>query len=36
MSNGEFGYSTAMAIIFGMVLLIVSFGQLYASKKFNR
>ncbi len=36
MSNGEFGYSTAMAIIFGMVLLIVSFGQLYVSKKFNR
>lgn len=36
MSNGEFGYSTAMAIIFGMVLLFVSFGQLYVSKKFNR
>ncbi len=36
MSNGEFGYSTAMAIIFGMVLLVVSFGQLYVSKKFNR
>ena len=36
MSNGEFGYSTAMAVLFGMVLLIVSFGQLYVSKKFNR
>ncbi|MDD3065547.1 MAG: sugar ABC transporter permease [Caldisericia bacterium] len=36
MSNGEFGYSTAMAIIFGVVLLVVSFGQLYVSKKFNR
>ncbi|GAB1401203.1 sugar ABC transporter permease [Elusimicrobiota bacterium] len=36
MSNGEFGYSTAMAVLFGMVLLIVSFAQLYVSKKFNR
>lgn len=36
MSNGEFGYSTAMAVLFGIVLLIVSFGQLYVSKKFNR
>ncbi|MDD5020769.1 MAG: sugar ABC transporter permease [Endomicrobiaceae bacterium] len=35
MSNGEFGYSTAMAVLFGMVLLIVSFGQLYVSKKFT-
>jgi ABC-type sugar transport system permease subunit len=35
MSNGEFGYSTAMAVIFGMVLLIVSFAQIYLSKKFN-
>ena len=36
MNNGEFGYSTAMAVIFGMVLLIVSILQLYASKKFNK
>ncbi len=35
MSNGEFGYSTAMAVIFGAVLLIVSFTQIYASKKLN-
>jgi len=35
MSNGEFGYSTAMAVIFGIVLLIISFGQIYASKKLN-
>ena len=35
MSNGEFGYSTAMAVIFGVVLLIVSFAQIYLSKKFN-
>jgi len=36
MSNGEFGYSTAMAVIFGFVLLIISFVQLLVSKKFNR
>lgn len=36
MSNGEFGYSTAMAVVFGFVLLVVSFVQLYTSKKFNR
>ncbi|MDR2192419.1 MAG: sugar ABC transporter permease [Endomicrobium sp.] len=35
MSNGEFGYSTAMAVIFGIVLLVVSFAQIYLSKKFN-
>ncbi|MDR1941375.1 MAG: sugar ABC transporter permease [Endomicrobium sp.] len=35
MSNGEFGYSTAMAVIFGIVLLIVSFAQIYSSKKLN-
>jgi len=35
MNNGEFGYSTAMAVIFGVVLLIVSFAQIYASKKLN-
>lgn len=35
MSNGEFGYSTAMAVVFGGVLLIVSFAQIYASKKLN-
>ncbi|MCL2389952.1 MAG: sugar ABC transporter permease, partial [Endomicrobia bacterium] len=35
MSNGEFGYSTAMAVVFGMVLLIISFAQIYASKKLN-
>ena len=36
MNNGEFGYSTAMAVIFGLVLLIVSMIQLYASKKINK
>ena len=36
MNNGEFGYSTAMAVIFGLVLLIASICQLYASKKFNK
>ncbi|MCL2485624.1 MAG: sugar ABC transporter permease [Endomicrobia bacterium] len=35
MANGEFGYSTAMAVIFGLVLLIISFAQIYASKKLN-
>ncbi|MCL2144236.1 MAG: sugar ABC transporter permease [Endomicrobia bacterium] len=35
MSNGEFGYSTAMAVIFAMVLLVISFAQIYASKKLN-
>lgn len=36
MNSGEFGYSTAMAVIFGLVLLIVSILQLYASKKLNK
>ena len=36
MNNGEFGYSTAMAVIFGMVLLILSMFQLWVSKKFNK
>jgi len=31
----EFGKSTAMSVIFGLVLLIVSFGQIFMSKKFN-
>jgi ABC-type sugar transport system permease subunit len=35
MSNGEFGYSTAMVVMFGMLLLIISFVQLYTSKKLN-
>ena len=35
MSNGEFGYSTAMAVIFGIVLLVVSFTQIYASRRLN-
>jgi ABC-type sugar transport system permease subunit len=35
MSNGEFGYSTAMAVIFGGVLLVISFVQIYFSKKLN-
>jgi ABC-type sugar transport system permease subunit len=35
MNNGEFGYSTAMAVIFGGVLLIISFIQIYTSKKLN-
>ena len=33
MNNGEFGYSTAMAVVFGMLLLIVSLIQFYISKK---
>lgn len=33
MNNGEFGYSTAMAVIFGLLLLIVSLFQFYLSKK---
>ncbi len=33
MNNGEFGYSTAMAVVFGMLLLIVSLIQFYVSKK---
>jgi ABC-type sugar transport system permease subunit len=36
MSNGEFGYSTAMAILFGIVLLIISAAQIYTSKKLAR
>jgi len=35
MSNGAYGYSTAMAIVFGAVLLVVSGIQLYLSRKFN-
>ena len=33
MNNGEFGYSTAMAVVFGMLLLIVSLIQFHVSKK---
>jgi raffinose/stachyose/melibiose transport system permease protein len=33
MANGEFGYSTAMAIVFGLVLLTVSIFQIEVSKK---
>jgi ABC-type sugar transport system permease subunit len=33
MNNGEFGYSTAMSVIFGAVLLIISSVQIYVSKK---
>ena len=33
MNNGEFGYSTAMAVVFGMLLLIVSLIQFNVSKK---
>jgi ABC-type sugar transport system permease subunit len=35
MANGEFGYSTAMAIIFGMVLLAVSIVQIETSRRMN-
>jgi len=31
----EFGKSTAMSVVFGMVLLIVSFAQIFISKKLN-
>ncbi len=33
MNNGEFGYSTAMAVVFGLLLLIVSLIQFYISRK---
>lgn len=35
MANGEFGYSTAMAVIFGIILLIVSISQIEISKRIN-
>ncbi|MDR3111755.1 MAG: sugar ABC transporter permease [Elusimicrobiota bacterium] len=35
MNNGEFGYSTAMAVVFGVVLLVISYAQIYFSKKFK-
>ena len=35
MANGEFGYSTAMAVVFGMVLLVVSMIQIEASRRMN-
>jgi len=35
MANGEFGYSTAMAVIFGIVLLSVSVVQIEASRRLN-
>jgi ABC-type sugar transport system permease subunit len=33
MNNGEFGYSTAMAVVFGLLLLVVSLIQFYVSRK---
>ena len=33
MNNGEFGYSTAMAVVFGVLLLIVTLIQFYISRK---
>jgi ABC-type sugar transport system permease subunit len=36
MANGEFGYSTAMAVIFGIVLLVISAFQIEASRRMNK
>lgn len=36
MSNGEFGYSSAMSVIFGMILFIVSILQLKFSRKMKQ
>jgi len=33
MNNGEFGYATAMAVVFGLVLLIVSLVQINVSRR---
>lgn len=36
MANGEFGYSTAMSVVFGIVLLIVSAGQIELSRRLKK
>jgi len=36
MSNGEFGYATTMAIVFGLVLFIVSIAQIRIAKKMKQ
>ena len=36
MGNGEFGYSTAMSVIFGCLLLAVSFIQIEVSRIMNK
>ncbi|MGA2090410.1 MAG: sugar ABC transporter permease [Endomicrobiales bacterium] len=36
MGNGEFGYSTAMSVIFGCLLLLVSFVQIEVSRRINK
>lgn len=33
MSNGEFGYATAMAVVFGIILLFISVGQIELSRR---
>lgn len=33
MGAGKYGYATAMALIFGVVLLVVSFAQIFSTKK---
>ncbi|MCX5781202.1 MAG: sugar ABC transporter permease [Elusimicrobia bacterium] len=33
MANGEFGYATAMAVVFGLILLVVSVGQIEMSRR---
>lgn len=35
MANGEFGYSTAMSILFGVILLVISVFQIEVSKRMN-
>jgi ABC-type sugar transport system permease subunit len=36
MANGEFGYSTAMSVIFGIILLIISVFQIEISRRVNK
>ena len=36
MANGEFGYSTAMSVIFGVILLLISIFQIEISKRMNK
>lgn len=36
MGNGEFGYSTAMSVIFGSMLLVISFIQIEVTRRMNK
>jgi ABC-type sugar transport system permease subunit len=36
MANGAFGYSTAMAVVFGLILLVISMFQIEVSRRVNK